>query len=171
MLALAALYQRSRECSDNVRKLFGAHLLLRWPFFATTSLQTLRRSAVNFFATACAFADEQTALTRALYLFLVKTGRCLLKSAKSRDRNCLRSHPQNFSTGFKSGLEGGTCHTFKLSAAYAILLAFVCKKGSPSHRNVKGPGPTAGANDAMADLSRPAFTAFTHSVALSFFVL
>ena len=150
---------------------YETQLLLRWPFFATTSLQMFRRSDVNFFATDFAFADEQMALARALYLSFDNTGRLLLKSAKSFDRSCLRSQPQNFSTGFKSGLDGGTCHTFKFWDACATLLAFVCKKGSPSHRHVQGPGLPTGSNDAMAVLSRPASTAFTHSVVLIFLFL
>ena len=76
----------------------------------TTCLQTLRKPSVQFLATVRAFWLFSTRRTRSRYAVFPKTGRLLTASLRSRARNFFLSQAQNFSTGLRSGLRGGTCH-------------------------------------------------------------
>eukprot|EP00959_Pyramimonas_sp_CCMP1952_P119269 2493488-Pyramimonas_sp.AAC.1 len=62
-------------------------------------------------------------------------------------RSFFRSHPQHFSTGFKSGLRAGTCQRMTSARSCACWQAVLVTKCSRSHSTCHGPllstGPRA----------------------------
>ena len=66
-------------------------------------------------------------------------GRLLPRSSQSLARILRRSQAHIFSTGLRSGEDGGTRHARTPAVVMARLLAAVCKKASLSQSTVHGP--------------------------------
>ena len=94
-------------------------------------------------------------------------GRLRRRSSRSRWRRRLRSHAQNFSTGFRSGDDAGTGQSVMFLAAMACLLAAVCRKASLSHKTFQGPCRCTGCSAVMAAWSFPVWTTRHHSSAVN----
>ena len=115
-------------CAKPAPAIASSHDRARAPFLRRTSWQTLRRPKAHARATCWDCRDRHTARTRWMYAVLPGTGRPAATSFKSRERNLRRNQDQYFSTGFKSGLLGGTRH--RLTDARSCAAALFAKKDS-----------------------------------------
>ena len=142
------------------------HDRARAPFLRRTSWQTLRNPNAHARATFCDWRDRHTARTRWMYAVLPGTGRPAATSFKSRERNLRRNQDQYFSTGFKSGLLGGTRH--RLTDARSCAGALFAKKDSLSQSSCHGPRRRCSFTEPMAPTSFAPLTARDHSVEFVF---
>ncbi|OLP89375.1 hypothetical protein AK812_SmicGene29175 [Symbiodinium microadriaticum] len=109
------------------------------PCLATTSLQVVLKPAAMRAATRCARFEASMLRRRALKAILPIGGRLLRRSSQSLARILRRSQAHIFSTGLRSGEDGGTRHARTPAVVMARLLAAVCKKASLSQSAVHGP--------------------------------
>ena len=98
------------ECLDTWNEKRTCQLSAAAPFLETTCWQEVRNLFAKDFGTCCALAVRITDLMREIYPAFSNDGLFARRSAKPILRNFLRIHPQNISTGLRSGDSAGHCH-------------------------------------------------------------
>jgi len=117
---VATLYPQWRRCASQTRRV-GARVLARKlgerhqprdgaPRLRTTSAATFVKLRTHAAATCLARAVATRRRTRCLNAILPSTGRRAVRSCRSMARKRMRTHDQNFSTGFRSGDLAGNFH-------------------------------------------------------------
>lgn len=129
------------------------------PWLRITSRHAFGKPFATCDATACAFCVRRRRTTRALYADLQRTRRPSVTSFKSMDRSFLRNHDQKRSTGFKSGLCGGTFHRWMLARLCAFWLTVEVKNARCRKARATGLGAALaakrGSRLSASPLTRP----------------